>query len=312
MEIREVQDLNEQLRGLAGQKLKPFRICLDTIRHPYLLFAEKWTWPAVSLDELRYPEARDLLDALISCIGPFLKGGQVLPQPRPRKESSHLHIVFFYPAAGFREDLAGFIFILRILGPYMGGAHTHEVLAAPRQGRSPSFQTDRLYFQSRLFPVKQVDLKEGALVDFEPLRLKETLFNVSAIREEKNFWASALFDDVDFSHLEAGLLEPFLDGQSLPSQAHFKPLIVDYFTIALNLLCPDPALAAALVAPFRDLLLSFLQSGNMPALNDRLKDFWKSYLLRWEHRNALSRSGNPHWEVPSYPDLNWVLSRKYN
>ncbi|MBE7440063.1 MAG: hypothetical protein HS115_16550 [Spirochaetales bacterium] len=311
MELQEVQALNARLKAPGDISARPFRICLDTIRHPYLLFAETLHWPAVSLDELRFAEAGALLDTLIPCIGPFLKNGQVLPQPRPRKESSHLHIIFYYPLPGLLPDLAGFILILRILGPYMGGAQTHEMLAGPRQGRSPAFHTDRLYFQSRLFPVKEIQQEAGAIVDFEPLRLRETLFKVSVAREEKNFWASALFDDVDFSHLETGLLEPFLDGQILPSAAHFKPIMVDYFTIALNLLCPDPELARALLPPFRDLLLSFLQSGNMPAPNEELKNFWQKYLLRWQHHNALSRSGNPHWEVSLYPDLSWVLDQKY-
>lgn len=292
--------ITKLLSGSSGARGAEHSLRVDTFRHSYARFTESFTLPSIDLSEIRQDEAYQLSLLLKERLPAYAADAHCLPEARPRKESHMLHLV-----REIRVEEASYVYLFKINPQYMGGASDEEYVTMPEQGRSPSIRTDRLYFDARLIPVSAVERgRNSQILDFRPRRIREALTQVvrSDSLDERR-WATALFDDLDFGALNQEFTRrlDFTDA-GWPLRNVVDPLRVDFLTLTLNLLDPDPALTEALAPRFHEVFERVARGEDLRDLPTDQREFWARYYRAWEYEPAPSRSGNPHWKLTRTPD----------
>lgn len=305
MDIREARRINQRLAQIQSSAARPRDLRIDTFRHPYVKFSAPYLMPAISLGDIQGEEAFQLIEVVAERIPEFAAGCQILPEPRPRRESAHIHLVREVIQA---EDR--FLYIFNLNAEYMGGAEDAEITSRALQGRAPSFRTDRMYFHSRLIPVENIQRQDGQIVDFRVRRPRQS-YQTTVTRSEwkpGDKWTNFFFDDADFSSFHRAFTEQLGGGAHWPLSNLFYPFLLEYATVCLNLVSPGYAMAESLAEWFAPAARAIITDEPDPARLDRMQAFWKAYFSAWEYEPAPSRSGNPHWKLLRYPDPDWLQS----
>ena len=293
--------VNQDLADLVAGRVPEVRV--DTMRHPYALLPGPVAWPAVTVTGILPEEQTRVAEVLATALPGFVKGCHLLPEPRPRRDSNQVQLVRPY-----RFVNTDYLYMIRISAEYMGGAGNPEVLEPARQGRSPSFLTDRIYFHARLFPVRSIARKDFGICDFEAFTIHDAHFLVRAKGGEegaRSIFTTALFDQIDFGPVEDRFMDLFSFGSAWKGGRVFRPLVIDHLTLALNLLVPDIALVEDLAPRFADAFARLVSSGHLDDLSEPERDFWRAYYGAWAFENDFSRGGNPQWRLTTYPDERW-------
>ncbi|MEQ9365578.1 MAG: hypothetical protein RIF32_15130, partial [Leptospirales bacterium] len=233
----------------------------------------------------------------------------VLPEPRPIKENNYLHLV----RACEIEDRE-YLYLIKILAQYLGGAKNAEILQPASSGVSATVRTDRVYFQSRLIPVDQIDYDRGRIVDFRPVRLREALLD--GITRAQGFHVATkemrvldMFDEIDYSQANEELTSMFSVGAEWAPGKVFRPFMVDYHTLTMNLVYPDYRLVDGFLKHFHRGFDALLNDLNLDGLSADTREFWAAYYQAFRYERKLSRSSNPHWRLLEYPDRDWLAAR---
>lgn len=276
-------------------------IKIDTFHLTYILFPESFALPAVHFDGLTYENASRFLEPLQKYVPHYIKDCQVLPEPRPRKDSQQLHLVREYQIAEQK-----YLYIFRIHAAYMGGAQKAEFIEQATKGKSACVNTDRIYFQARLVPVHSIKKLHGQIVDFEALQIKDSLFKVSSNETRRDMWSTVLFDEVDFRELNQNFTQIFSFESEWQMGKLFQPFVVDYLTLCLNLINPDWKILHAVLPHYHEGFQQFLQSHTYANPSEAAELFWSAYYAIWSRKLTPARSGNPHWEITTYADRNWL------
>lgn len=306
MTIDEVKKLAEELAAIDPDRNQPAGLSIDTFHHPYLQFENQFTLPTVNLYGIEYEQARSLLEPVIQHMPGFVYGCDVLPQPRPIKENNYLHLVRSYEI----EDRK-YIYMIKILAQYLGGAQSEEILRAASSGVSATVRTDRVYFQSRMIPAEHIEYDDGRIVDFKPVKLREAILD--GITRAQGFHVATkemrvldMFDEIDYSQANEELTKMFSVGVEWAPGKVFRPFMIDYHTLTMNLVFPDYKLIEAFLEHFHRGFEALLTDLNLDNLNDDTRDFWADYFQAFRYERTLSRSSNPHWLLLEYPDRNWL------
>jgi len=271
---------------------------LDTLRHPYYQLDERIVWPSVDLLKLDWNE----VDAIHSILCRQLPGfdSDFYGWPEESVSGSQRHLSFMRQNDVLKK--AGLVFEVRVLINYAGGASNHEMREPITQGRSPSFETDRIYFKSYLFPVRTFDVASGRVTQLKPYSFREieqafTHGGEDAGRREK--WTIALFDAVDYSEFQNSLLDKLKSlGEYGPSKL-FYPIVIERVSYCLQLLHFDQAVVMA--SAFAE-LLNLIGADDWSKLDSLTR--WQKYLEGWNLERFSSRTGNPHWRFISIPEVN--------
>ncbi len=270
---------------------------MDTFHLPYIQFPDFFTMPQVTLHDLHFSQAREIVNLLAKMAPALVSDCFVLPEARPRRDSDQLQLVRPYRSAA-RE----YLFILKIVLKYMGGARDAEILAPGSQGKTPAFRSNRLYFESLLFPVQKITFKDGALVDFESLQIKDAIFKVTESSQGKDIWSAVLFDEVDYSLINRRFSEMLAFDTQWKMPRLFWPFVIDYLSLCLNLVHPDRRLVD-FIQPYFDRAFTALLPGTLPLeLDGTDRRFWRGYYDAWTYEPVASRAGNPHWALRQIPD----------
>lgn len=302
MKVQDVQRLNAMLRSLPCPEDYRPELCIDTFHHPYIALSEKIVLPSVNLISIESGQAERVLRNVIDHAPAFVSDCNVLPESRPRRESNQLHLVRAHTLSATRPMAVQYLYIFKISMEYLGGAQPDEIRSPARQGISPEVLTNRIYFHARLVPVREIQLENDCIVDFEPLRLRDALFqNKSVGQGPGDKWSSALFDAVDFSELNARFTDMFAFGVDREQNKIFYPLLIEYLTLTMNLVYPHFKLVTGLVPYFDECLQSILRQGDLQDVSDETRRFFQKYLAGFKHRRHEARSGNPHWQLTQYP-----------
>ncbi len=270
---------------------------IDTFRHPYLQFPEKFVWPAIHTDGITDDQAEELMAILIPGIPGFLAKCDLLATPKPRKNSSQLQFVRALEFGTIR-----YIYQFRVSAEYMGGALNDEVLMKHAQGVTPRFLTDRIYFTARIIPVVGIRKEYDRILDFEPLQIKEAIFRVTPVELERDIWSTILFDEVDFSSVNQHFTEMFRFGDAIwkPGRLFF-PFAIDFVTLTANNLMPQADTLMKFTEMYNELLGCFLDDRSFETIPEKVKNYWKRYYESWEFERIFSRGGNPHWVCRQFP-----------
>lgn len=291
MDLAEVELLNDALASPTGNSV-PATLCVDTFRTPYLKWDLPMEWPSLSVLHAEGKESLFIVREILKRSPWLLQGAHVLPEARPRRDEPNLHLVKPYEMDGQR-----YILKTKILMTYMGGAAAGELEERSVQDRNPAFSSDRVYYQSRLFPVKELEYSGSHLVDFEPYHYEPASGMQNAVGEAHQTarWNVMLFDEMDFSELEAWLRDQVSSEHWKPGRL-FNPFVIDHGTVNWNvfhLANVEPYL------PHFHRLWQYLKDGKELLHEDHR--FWDNYYQSWKYSRFLSRGGNPHWQIEEAP-----------
>ncbi len=301
MDHRRAFEIDSKLaafRNQAGSGRIPFTVNVDTFHHAYMQFSESFIWPSVNLSKVDYPEADHITDLLLKYTPSSIQNCQILPDPRSGRYSNHL----FYVRV-LTEKPVKLLYIFRVSCQYMGGADSGEILKPARQGFSPEIRTDRIYYTSRILPVESLVYEDGHITDFKPFKLKDAVFQISNQNNERDMWSTILFDEVDFTSVNRRFTELFGFGEPWNAERMFLPFVIDSLSIAANLLITDADSVSMLAEKYASLLHDFLAGFSTDTVGPDTADFWKKYYTGWKYERILSRSGNPHWQLISVPEI---------
>lgn len=298
MELKDVQRLNEILQGQGSESVSS-RLCVDTFRTPYLLWERPMSFPSLSVLHAEPESSARVLRQIVERSPELLGGGQVLPEARPRRDEPNLHIVRAYSC-----EEQQYLLKVKLLMTYMGGAAPSEIEDRTVQNRNPAFQSDRVYFQARLFPVKEIERHEGQIVDFEPEPYGPAsgMKSMAGETHQTARWNVMLFDEMDFSELEAKIRTRVSAAPWKPGRL-FNPFIIDHGTIAWNVF--HARNLEGYIPVFHRLWHHFAHGQELPHEDQR---FWDQYFQSWKYSRFLSRGGNPHWEIEESPQPGEIMA----
>ncbi len=267
---------------------------IDNFRYFYLPLAAPYELPSVHTTGITTDEKIALLDIYRDLVPAFVDGFQILRENRPARYASELHLV----RPLIHEDRS-FIFVLRILADYRGGATTAEILEPGTQDRSPRVRTDRVYYRARILPCLDVTRSGDWIDDFLPDRLPELAGYFTEAREVEQRpgrHTFAVFLDTDFGAFNARVSRLFGDW---PYENVFYPFIGDdYVTLSLNVPLPHPYFINTALPRFARAFTA-IQRGGAPDPVDL--PFWREYYAGFELERSYSRAGNPHWRFSRLP-----------
>ncbi|HBS04584.1 MAG TPA: hypothetical protein DEA96_06450 [Leptospiraceae bacterium] len=291
MELAEVQKLNQLLAESTGTG-QECKICVDTFRTPYIQWENPIKWPSLSVLEAEAKSAEIILKEIMQRSPWLLQGSQILPEARPRRDEPNLHLV-----KPFQVDDQLYLLKTKLLMTYMGGALGNEVEDRSIQDRNPAFESNRVYYQCRLFPVSFLKREQGALIDFEPRHYGPAsgMQNTVGEAHQTARWNVMLFDEMDFSDLEQDIRERTSSQTWKPGRL-FNPFVIDHGTVNWNVFHLKEI--SSCLPHFHRLWLH-LKEGLDLKHEDHL--FWDDYYASWKYSRFLSRGGNPHWEIVEAP-----------
>ena len=293
----EIQHINKIISNSSKDRKNKIRLGIDTFHHTYVMLQESFLWPSVHTGMIRPDEKLQITEIILKYIPSFIEGCSVLPEPRPRKDSTQVHYVRSY-----NFNSKEYIYIFKVSSDYMGGAETNEIVIKGRQGVTPSFYTNRIYFSALLVPVSEI-MKDshGAITDFRPIQIKDAIFKVSSDDVIRDFRSTVLFDEIDFSEVNQKITNHFNVNSSWKHNNLFFPLIIDYLSLCMNIMIPFKSAVDCKAPIFSRLFENFIKQENVSTLNSDDRNFLDKYFTGWKFERILSRSGNPHWIITDHP-----------
>ena len=296
--IEDFRPVNDLLRNLPVVESAGEIIRVDTFHTPYIQLNRKFAWPSIHMDQIHADEAVKIVEVLRKAIPEFVKGCSVLPEARPKKDSNQLHLVRPYEIENRK-----YLYVLRIVAQYMGGAAPQEVLSEGSQGITPSIQTDRIYYFARVMPVESWKLAGEDIVDYSALQSSDAIFHFTTRDTARDIFSTILFDEVDYSHINQKITDLFAFGEKWKPGKLFHPFVVDNLSICLNLLRPLKDETDIIVRYFDRAYRIIKDAASPDLLSAGDRDFWVRYYSSWDYERDASRAGNPHWKFTRFPDI---------
>ncbi len=245
------------------------KIFLNAIKNEFIKVPGEIVIPKIHVKDLDYGTAFSILKDIEYFLPEFLYGHTILEARKPPSEQHSLHFI-----RSIKGQAIDFIHILKIDLKF--GGDSINIIEKGSPTSYPSFRTDRVYYKSRLVPVKSIKVHK-TITDFQPIRL----FRSDYIESDKHFFAAAIFDDVDKSAVTGEINEAVnLDVFSI-SRDLYPFIVYDYFSACLNVLYPvteEIEKSAALFEPVFLFIYSKYNDLNDLIDNIRLSGIFKDSL----------------------------------
>ncbi len=289
MQIKDLKSLNKLLLECDG-KNKPGEIFVDNLHSPYIKFSEQFVLPSSAITRPEFPAIVDFVQILNKFLPEAIAGTSLLAEPRPKKETGRL---FFVRPILFENRK--FLYVFSTDMQYLGGAKPEEIKKTSGQNLSPSVVTDRIYFQTKIFPVESYTEDGDSVTDFKSVRFQGGVFRIDAERdsESKPRRFSEIFDELDFSDLESKIREELgINSEIWPMGRVYSPIGIDYLALSMRFLNPS---LPKIIRQFRK-YYRILSPGEEGVANEITKAFHQ-YLFKHETSRTLSRSGNMLWKI---------------
>lgn len=287
----DLKEINFFLKNLNG-KNSDFSIYVDNLHSPYILLKEEYTLPPISNMDLTKKDVLPLLEILSKYIPEAMSGCSVLPAQKPKRETGKVSLVKEISLRGHN-----YLYIFKIDAAYLGGSPRDKIKLAASQFSHPSISTDRIYFSTKVIPIKNVIRSDGEIIDFEVQPFDKGLF--TAELEERledrprNF--SELFDEIDYSPIMEPIklnLKIMLPNWSLGKI--YEPVYIEYMTLAIRFLSPSYASAVTHFSHFYEILEIVHLNSSISEINRRNFIYW---LSKHSFERETSPSGNMRWQI---------------
>ena len=180
---------------------KRTEVGLDNFRFFYVTLPGTYELPGVSAAGITPEQKAELYSTLERVQPAFLRDFYILPENRPARLASELHL-----ARALEWEGRPFVFVIRILGEYRGGAEGDEIIKVP--GDNPRIRTRKIYYRARIVPCSEVETRGGRVVDFVPERLQSVGKIYTETRDDKDVqrgfdYNFAMFQETDMDEFNA-------------------------------------------------------------------------------------------------------------
>jgi hypothetical protein len=198
-------------------------IYLDEVLNLFLKLKGELTVPGISVKELDYKTAVPLFEEVVKSAPGYFYSHNFVEKRKPAAEEHSLQF-----CSKLEGVVADFVHVIRINFRYTPGSGS--IISQGNSDTYPSYKTDRLFYKSRLVPVKKGSIPE----EVESLKIKD----FEEQEADNRLFTSVVFDEGTSGSMSAELSRSA--GQGLfPVPVSIYPFVVyDYFTACLAL--PDP------------------------------------------------------------------------
>ena len=201
-------------------------VFIDETLREFFYLKEPVVIPSIPVSGMGPDEALGILKSISSVVPRFLAEHIYMEKRNPASEEHAIHL-----AAMKSGKVIDFIHILRL--DFKFSAHPGTIVKKGNSATFPSYRTERIYFYSRLVPVRK-----GSSADaLSFIRLKDA-DRVESEDSGKRLFTSVLFDDFSSREISIELSRKAGDVFNVPVTI-YPMLSYDYFTSCLNV--PDPA-----------------------------------------------------------------------
>lgn len=299
MELNQVEELNRILASVSGSN-RPHEIFVDNLHTPFMQFEDSYILPPTSVYGVEFSAAKEFLLQAEQLIPELIKGCQVLPEAKPKKNTNQLFLVKPLPSAKENEDKK-FIFVVSFILSYLGGAPSSMVVKQPAQGKTASVRTQKIYYLARILPLKNLETKEEQVVDFVTRQYKETEFmvdvdTVPAFNKVQHTY-SELFDDVDYSK-QISVIRSILNITKEVWQPGkvFEPIDVEFHSISSRFLDSSQERIFDQFSTIRH-LIDLLLSPESMTIDSVIQEPLHNWLRSFRTERDVTLSGNMLWKI---------------
>jgi hypothetical protein len=286
-----LKEMNLFLKGLNG-KNSPLTIFVDNLHSPYILLNAEYILPALSNTDLTENDIYPYLQILSNFIPEAMTNCSVLPIQKPKRESGKISLVREISLRGHN-----YLYIFKIDAAYLGGSLRDKIKVSASQVKHPAIETDRIYFSTRIIPIKNVIRADGEIIDFEVQTFDKGLFfsETEAVNTDRPRNYSELFDEIDYSHI----MEPIKQSLKI-SQPHwtlgkiYEPVYIEYLTLAIRFLSVSYEKVLSHFSHFYEILEIIHGDGAISEITKRNFVFW---LSKHSFERGTSPSGNMRWKI---------------
>lgn len=238
--MNDVQKIQDILRAIKPEeKNRSGSIYLNSIKNEFITFPGRIAIPKIPVRELPYGISIKIVNDFRQYFPEFLLGHALLEKRKPAAEVHTLQ--FAMPMKGRVMDFTHYFKIdLRF------GGDSSNVIEKGDTVHYPSYNTNRIYYKSRLIPTTP---GEGG--EFLPVRLLDEL----QVESDMHFRTFAMFDEMGSRELTKDLQGRLDPGIFSTSQDLYPFIVFDFFTACLNVPRPSGAELVAALEIFEPLFL---------------------------------------------------------
>jgi len=222
--VQEIQKILSAIR--PEEKNRAGGIYLNTIKNEFITFPGRVMIPKIPVKELPYQAAVKTVADLRQYFPEFLLGHALLEK---RKPAADLHSLQF--AMPMKGRLLGFTHFFKM--DLRFGGDSSNVVEKGDTTLYPSYNTNRIYYKSRLIPSVPGDGD-----DFSPVQI----FDEVTVESDMHFRTFAVFDEVGTRTITRELLERLALDVFSVSKELYPFVVFDFFTACFNV--PYPTRAA--------------------------------------------------------------------
>ena len=293
-------ELNE-LNAIMQLPEKSNRNCtvfVDNLHTSFLEFDTSYTLPSTSVFHVEFEAARDYLQALAEFIPEAINGCNILPYPRPKRDTGKIILMKEFSAGSGK-----YLYILQLYAAYLGGAKNGEIVTPAAQERTLSVKTNRIYYSQKIIPVFHVENSGGNITDFSTQKYDASdmmIYSGTDNPVKKTF--SEFFDEVDYSETISHLREKWhINDETWKPGRIFSPVGIEFFTVAFRFLFPSQTRAISEFSGFYGLAESLFHE-RLDFIADHIHNY-ENWLKSHIPERKLSPSGNMVWQIEKKQDI---------
>jgi hypothetical protein len=198
-------------------------IHLNQIHNLFITFHGGIIIPKIPVKELDHETAFPIVQDLVKMIPNLIRHHVIPAHNKPASDQHYIHLI--QKVAG---SLFNYIHMLKIDCKF--GGDPANILKRGNSLHYPSFQTNRVYYKSFVFPVSVVDDQ----YEFMEIRLTQS----QQVESDQYFHTYALFDDMNKDGATHKLCE-YIGNDLFAIPSTLFPFVqFEYFTACLNVLYP--------------------------------------------------------------------------
>ena len=199
-------------------------IYLDEVLNLFLKLQGDLIVPGISVKELDYKKGSVLFEEVIKYAPQFFYAHTFMEKRKPAAEEHSLQF-----CRKIEGVVADFVHVIRVNFRFTPGSGS--IISRGNSDTYPSYKTDRLFYKSRLVPVKKGSSPEK----IDSLKIKD----FEAEEADNRLFTSVVFDESSSGSMSSELTRKAGPG-IFPFPVNIYPFVVyDYFTACLAI--PDPS-----------------------------------------------------------------------
>ncbi|HMV43083.1 MAG TPA: hypothetical protein PK079_03830 [Leptospiraceae bacterium] len=287
----DLKEINSFLKGLNGSNA-PFDIYVDNLHSPYVLLREEYLLPPISNMDFTKKDILPFLKVISKYIPEAMVGCSVLPIQKPKRETGKISLVREISLRGHN-----YLYIFKIDAAYLGGSAKDKIISAASQVSHPSFSTDRIYFSTKIVPIKNVIRADGEIIDFEVQTFDKGLFitELEETIDDRPKKYSELFDEIDYSPvMEPIKLNLKIMHPNWSLGKIYEPVYIEYLTLSVRFLLASYANTIKHFSHFYEILEIIHINGSISEITRRNFIYW---LSKHSFERGTSPSGNMRWKI---------------